>query len=667
MALIEVANAAGVAEKAVVKAVAGVEPAEALVAEAEVFYVSLRGNNQGGRSWENAWNELSEIQWNQIGPGDTILIDGGLERMIYRTSISIGQSGKSGEPIRLQRATTPGRNGKVVLFGGRNNRLPYCDQKEYQDGSEDILEYGIRTNNHKWLFIDGLDWQGMAIHGFERSGIRIDRESEYVTVRHMEIFDNGEARENGRGWEPNGFGIQVGGINMLVERAIIYDNGQDAIQSLGKDNNLRNLRINQSWFHNRRNHPSVVNESFNYCAHADGLQIYAGGLVQQLTVENSILGPGLTNALMLGQTKVGNGIQADLQDVRLSNTLITKPADNGIFGYEGTNTRNWEITDVTIHCPKTKWHCLTIDNRQHEVRNSIVVGSQITFKHGLNLQSNNCIWNTRGFELGKVANPKFVDVSDNAPFSLDDYSLQGNSPCVGRGSSITSVEKLLGYKPQLYSEADTSPVTPPGTAVIPPVTRPEVNPTIVLAATAGELFEPYQAESDAVFQNVDTKGPTEGGLARYQFQITRDGYYQVEALVNAEDTGRNSLFLNMNGDATGDYMIWDIPLTSGYEKQIASWRGNGDHNQNEFSPKLFYLRSGHHTLFIRGREAFTYLSQLQLEWVSDETPPEQPTPEPPTPEPPTPELPVPDKPAPDNGSDTSLLPQKLYIPFSSNW
>ena len=630
--------------------------------DAEVFYVSRKGNNQGGRSWQNAWSELNRIQWSQIGPGDTILIDGGPQQMIYRTLLSIGSSGIANEPIRIQRATEPGRNGRIVLFGGRLNRLPYCDQREYQFTREGVAEFGIRTNDHKWVEVDGMAWQGIVVHGFNDSGIRIDRESNRVTMRNIEIFDNGRADKTSRGWQPDGFGIRVGGRNILIERAIIYDNGQDAIQSLGEKNNLRNLRINASWLHNARKHPAIGNESSNYCAHADGLQIYAGGLIQQLTIENSVIGPGLTNALMLGQTRTSNGSQADIQDVTLRNTLFIKAADNGIFGYEGSNTRNWLIDRVTVHCPETKWHCITLDNPEHEVRNSVFVGSRLTFEDGLNRHQNNCIWNTQGYSLGQAANPRFINVTNDAFSSSDNYALDANSPCAGRGSTITSIEALLGAKPQLYSVVGNTQPLPPATAIIPPVETPKpptetpVPPTatpappanvpmITLAARNGELFEPYALESGAIYQGIDTKSPVEGGLARYRFQISRAGHYRILVVVRAEDESQNSAFINVDGDAIGDYMIWDIPVTSSYEKHVVTWRGHGDHNPDGLKAKTFYLEAGQHTLFVRGREAFTYLRQFQFEWVADETKPNEPPLEKPQPQ-----------------IDPALLTKKVYVP-----
>jgi len=37
------------------------------------YYVSKNGNNADGRSWATAWNELANIKWSVVKPGDMIL------------------------------------------------------------------------------------------------------------------------------------------------------------------------------------------------------------------------------------------------------------------------------------------------------------------------------------------------------------------------------------------------------------------------------------------------------------------------------------------------------------------------------------------------------------------------------------------------------------------
>ena len=83
-----------------------------------LYYVSKNGNNADGKSWTTAWNELNQINWSVIQPGDTILLDGGTNGMTYTTTLSIGKGGLQELPIAIQRATGSGHNGQVILLVG---------------------------------------------------------------------------------------------------------------------------------------------------------------------------------------------------------------------------------------------------------------------------------------------------------------------------------------------------------------------------------------------------------------------------------------------------------------------------------------------------------------------------------------------------------------------
>src|SRR5437762_3080102 len=65
----------------------------ALAATGTTYYVSKNGNNADGRSWATAWNELNQINWGVVQPGDSILLDGGSSQMTYTTSLTVGKSG----------------------------------------------------------------------------------------------------------------------------------------------------------------------------------------------------------------------------------------------------------------------------------------------------------------------------------------------------------------------------------------------------------------------------------------------------------------------------------------------------------------------------------------------------------------------------------------------
>jgi hypothetical protein len=82
-------------------------------------------------------------------------------------------------------------------------------------------------------------------------------------------------------------------------------------------------------------------------------------------------------------------------------------------------------------------------------------------------------------------------------------------------------------------------------------------------------------------------------------------------MVNAVDGGANSFYVNIDAEPQNPYMIWNIPITLGFEQRTISWLGNGT-TTDEFVPKVFNLTPGTHQLIIRGREGDTLLQSITI-------------------------------------------------------
>jgi hypothetical protein len=126
-------------------------------------------------------------------------------------------------------------------------------------------------------------------------------------------------------------------------------------------------------------------------------------------------------------------------------------------------------------------------------------------------------------------------------------------------------------------------------------------------AENGSLTPPFVAQNGYIIQNSLT-GATDGGRAAYVFTVLQDGSYVVTGFVNAPDEGANSLFVNIDAEPVDPAMIWDIPVSAGFESRAASWRGTGA----LLAPKVFILVAGTHTLVVRGREAGVQLDRLEI-------------------------------------------------------
>jgi hypothetical protein len=135
--------------------------------------------------------------------------------------------------------------------------------------------------------------------------------------------------------------------------------------------------------------------------------------------------------------------------------------------------------------------------------------------------------------------------------------------------------------------------------------------TLTFSAGSGVVTAPLVISSGYVSQAVET-GVTNGGQAVYDFTTTNSGSYAVQVLVNAANDGANSLYLNIDGQPQDPDMICDLPLTTGFERRIVSWRGNGTFDRDQFVPKVFTLAPGTHQLIVVGREANVQLQSLSI-------------------------------------------------------
>lgn len=394
------------------------------------FYVSLLGNNKTGLSWEEAWNELDQIDWKEIKPGDLIWLDGGAEKMIYRTTLTPAASGEAGNPIYIEVAKEAGRNGQVIISGGREQPLPYCFESAYEPFDERPLRDGILLSDVSWIVIDGRDWRGILIENSGIHGIELKPDSSNITLRHLEITNVGFAKQAEAGWYPNGTGITLNGNHHLIERLVIHDNGHDAIQSNGEM--LENLTIRQSWLYNSLPHPEVSDQAFNYCTHTDALQIYSGGVVENITISDSILGPGFTNTVLLGDKAV------NVNHVLFENVLFLKGAENNVNAHSlaTLDVKHWTLKNVTVYGPNTLYNGLLYKGENLTITDSIFVGSHINIPNTEPNISGNCQWQTSGVLIGEEIDPGFETAAPD-PFTIEHYEPLA-TPCVGKGSSIFS-------------------------------------------------------------------------------------------------------------------------------------------------------------------------------------------------------------------------------------
>lgn len=444
-------------------------------AEATDYFVSRQGDNSQGTSWQTAWNELDQIAWDKIQPGDTIFLDGGDTSMGYRTTLAPTRRGRSDNPITIKLSTEPGRNGQAVFHGGRQARLPECGQSSLTPypSEQDINQnkFGVYFDNVSNIILDGSKWEGILILRNE-TGVRFNSNTHHITLRNLEIVDNGRVFQDNDGskaglWYSDGPGIVVQGHHHLFERLSIHDNGQDSIQSGNTDgtnnNLLDNLTIRLSWLRNERQHsgkdnsPSGdspdelgapnqgpkyngYNESFNWCRHSDALQVFAGEEVRRVAIQDSVLGPGFTNTLMLGETNP----KAFLTYFTMQDVLVVKGADNNINSKANTINDEWDLRNITVDSSNTKYNSVRLFGTNHAIRDSVFIRGNGYFEQPLLTTSGNCLVNPRGDVFGRsLESLLFTHINTTNPFSNDNYAIAAGTTCAKKGSRLTSVQMLL--------------------------------------------------------------------------------------------------------------------------------------------------------------------------------------------------------------------------------
>src|SRR5688572_17405393 len=60
-----------------------------------------------GRTWGDAWNRFSQINWTSVQPGDTLFISGGTNGARYRESLVVGKSGTSNAAVTIRVGQEP--------------------------------------------------------------------------------------------------------------------------------------------------------------------------------------------------------------------------------------------------------------------------------------------------------------------------------------------------------------------------------------------------------------------------------------------------------------------------------------------------------------------------------------------------------------------------------
>ena len=144
--------------------------------------------------------------------------------------------------------------------------------------------------------------------------------------------------------------------------------------------------------------PANRQESFNWCTHSDGIQIFTGNDFNTMRIERSIIGPNFMTGLLLGDRN-SSSTTAWVNNLTMRDVVITRFMHNGMGMKNPPSNagRNWDIQNVTIYGHqnnknKVSLHADWTGGPNHQVRKTIVVNGHVKFPHGHVSFSNNCQW-----------------------------------------------------------------------------------------------------------------------------------------------------------------------------------------------------------------------------------------------------------------------------------
>lgn len=139
----------------------------------------------------------------------------------------------------------------------------------------------------------------------------------------------------------------------------------------------------------------------------------------------------------------------------------------------------------------------------------------------------------------------------------------------------------------------------------------------VWEAEAGTYAAPFILSGGSLVQN-STTSVADGGFVSFTFVLPSQKYVRTRGLVQATQLYQNSVGINFNSNPPLEpsQVCQFLPVTSGFEWRYFGWQGSGTAESLEFPVKVWLLNAGTNVLYIRGREALTYLDKIEVQEVA---------------------------------------------------
>lgn len=396
--------------------------------------------------------------------------------MLYTGLLAPTVNGTAANPITIRKSSEAGRNGTVVIFGGRSTLLPEANQASYTVSGTG-RQFGADLQGRSYITIDGRTRSGIVVYGCgatpigTAAGINLNNLSDHITLRNIEVFDCGtygqynRPSDNALVYKTDRPGIRLGGTYITIDRCLVHDCGQDPIQA---GYATSNLVVSNTWLYGRRMHSTWIGYGFNAgsqanpdqnTTHADGIQLYAGGANQgPLTFDHSVAGPLISQGFYAGDATL-----TSFDNVSFKHCVVLAPFRHGIQGdtYSGTTPANWTIDHCTVHGPLTPfpgyvntWLGIEVESGTgHSLKDTIVTwGANFYNSSAFTGTNSGNIYNGAGGDPlpgGTNVDPQFVAAlgTTEIPSSFSRYLQIDWTPqaasAIGKGSELHSIQRLL--------------------------------------------------------------------------------------------------------------------------------------------------------------------------------------------------------------------------------
>lgn len=459
---------------------------------ANLWFVSRNGDNTTGQDWAGAWSELNQIRWDLVQQGDTILIDGGDTAcpaqgdeppgcgMVYNTRLAWGR-----DRVTVQLSSQTGRNG-TAIFDGNQTVFTYCAENRNMpppptSPGGPLLETVVSFNGRSHATLDGTKWGGIVVRN-GRQGINMGG-GDFNTVRGVKVHHNNWPGDTTN----NSIGIQHGwtATGNLVEQVEVYRNGQDALRVAGDNFTLRGSYIHDHYC----NHPDGI-QALVFTANADVPD--GEGKIENLLVEGNVFERVGLQMVFLGEN-VGHQSWVDGAVIR-DNLFLS-----GFFIIKSKHARstNWQIYHNTFGGSSQfgiEWCCggatapMTIRDNIFQGIRSTSTGFWLPTTGGRTIFSGNCVYGSGSLGGNYTQTGTIREYALFTNPARGDYSLAADSPCAGKGASVTSKAILFGdaHATPTPTATEATTATPTSTATDSPTetaTETQAPPTATPRST----------------------------------------------------------------------------------------------------------------------------------------------------------------------------------------